>query len=91
MPVERLRIHVAIAHGGERLDAEEEAVEKPMGGRSGNTVLAQAVKAGEKEIKPDINRRHKSGELRPLQTQQPAINIAPFPRVSINFDELDLP
>ena len=48
--VQSLRIHVAVAHSGQRLDTEEEAVEKPVWRRPGNTISAKAVKNREKQI-----------------------------------------
>ena len=90
MSVERLRVHVTVADGGQRLHTEEKAVEEPMSRRSGDTVLPKAVKGGEKKIQPNVKSADKCGELRPPQTKQPAIDIAPFPSVGIDFDELDL-
>jgi len=89
--VQRLRIHVAVADGGQRLHAEEEAVKKPMSASAASdTVLLDTVKGGEKKIEPDIKTGDKRGESRPLQTEQPAIDVAPPPGVRPHFDELDL-
>ena len=90
MSVKRLGVHVTVADGGQRLHTEEKAVEEPMSRRSGDTVLPKAVKGGEKEVQPNVKSAHKRGELRPPQTEQPSIDIAPFPSVGIDFDELDL-
>jgi len=90
MSVKRLRVHVTVANGGERLHTEEKAVEEPMSRRSGDTVLPKAVKGGEKKIQPNVKSAHKRGELRPPQTKQPSIDVAPFPSVGVDFDELDL-
>jgi hypothetical protein len=91
MSVKRLRIHVTVADGGQGLDTEEEAIEKPAGaGSSGDAVWVDAVKNGEEKIQADINSADKQGELWPTQSEKPAINIAPLPRVGIDFDELDL-
>src|SRR5207247_11091108 len=65
--VERLRVHVAVAHSGERLDAEEKAIEKPMPtGAAGDAVLLQAVKSGEEQIEADINSGDERRESRPV-------------------------
>ena len=64
--VERLRVHVAIAHGGQRLDAEKEAIKKPVpAGAAGDTVLLEIVKRGEKKIQRDVNAGGDRGELWP--------------------------
>ena len=89
MPVKRLWVHVAVADSGERLDAKEKAIEEPMGGPSRDAVLLQTVKEGEEKIQPNVKRSDKRSELRPAQTEQPAINVAPFPGVGVDFDELD--
>jgi hypothetical protein len=89
--IERLRIHVAVAHGGQRLDAEKEAIEEPMSARAaGDSARLEAVKRGEKKVQRDVNADGKRGELWPPQTKQPAINVAPSPRVGVDFDKLDL-
>ena len=91
MSVKRLRIHVAVANGGQRLDTEEEAIEEPVGaGSPGDTVWIDTIKNGEEQIQADINSADKQSELWPTQAQQPPIHVAPFPGVGINFDELDL-
>jgi len=65
--VERLRVHVAVAHSGERLDAEEKAIEKPMPtSAAGDAVLLQAVKSGEEQIESDINNGDEHRESRPV-------------------------
>ena len=49
--IKRLRIHMAIANGGQCLDAEKEVIKKPMPtSAAGNTVLLQTVKRGEKKV-----------------------------------------
>ena len=90
MPIKRLRVHVTVPNRGQRLDTEEEAIKKPMGGPSRDAILLQTVKAGEENIEADVKGADKCGELRPPQGKQPAIDVAPFPRVGVNFDELDL-
>src|SRR4030095_8787060 len=64
--IERLRIHMAVAHGSERLHTEKEAIIKPMptGGTS-DTVLLETVKRGKKKIERDIKRADEHGKLRP--------------------------
>ena len=82
---------MAVANGGQCLDAEKEAIKKPIPtSGAGNTVLLETVERGEQKVEPDIKTGDKRGELRPAQTQQPAIDIAPPPCVGIDFDELDL-
>ena len=91
MSVKRLRIHVAIANRGQRLDAEEEAIEKPVGaGSPGDAVWVDTIKSGKEQIQADINSADKQSELWPTQAQQPAVDIAPLPRVGVHLDELDL-
>ena len=90
MSVKRLRIHVAVADGGQRLHTKEKAVEEPMVGSSGDTVFAKTVKSGEKEIQSNVKSADKRRELWPAQAKQPAIDVPPFPGVGINFNELDL-
>ena len=91
MSVKRLRVHVAVADGGERLHTEEEAIEKPAGaGSPGHAVWVDTIKNGKEKIQADINSADKQSELWPAQAQQPAINIPPFPGVGVDLDELDL-
>ena len=91
MSVKRLRIHVAVADGGQRLDAEEEAIEKPVGaGSPGDAVWVDTIKNGKEKIQADINSADKQSELWPAQAQQPAIDVAPLPCGGVDFDELDL-
>jgi hypothetical protein len=52
--------------------------------------LVEAIKNGEEKIETDVNSADKRGKLRPAQTEQPSINVAPSPRVGADFDELDL-
>ena len=69
MSVKRLRIHVAIADGGERLHAEEKAVEKPTGaGSPGHAIRVDAIKNGEEKIQTDVNSADESCELWPVQS-----------------------
>ena len=89
MSVKCLRIHVPVSDSGQGLHAEEKAIEKPMRRCPGNAVVADTVKSGEKKIQPNVNTADKRGKLWPTQAQQPAIDIAPFPSVGIDFDELD--
>ena len=91
MPVKRLRIHVAVTDRGQRLHTEEETIEKPAGaGSSGDAVRVDAIKNGKQKIQADVNSTDESGELWPVQSEQPTVDIAPFPSVGVDFDELDL-
>ena len=91
MSVKRLRIHVPVANRGQRLDAEEEAIEEPIGARSpGDAIWVDTIKNGKEKVQADVNSADKESELWPAQTEQPAINVAPFPRVGIDLDEFDL-
>ena len=46
--IKRLRIHVAVAHGGQRLHTEEEAIVKPTpASGAGDAVLLETIKRGE--------------------------------------------
>jgi len=90
MPVKCLRIHVAVTDRGQRLYTEEETIEKPAGaGSSGHAVRVDAIKNGEQKIQAEVNSTDESGELWPVQSEQPTVDIAPFPSVGINLDELD--
>jgi len=62
----------------------------PTGG-TGNTVLLETIKRSEKKVERDIKRADEQGELRPAQTKQPAINVAPSPDVGVDLHELNLP
>ena len=73
------------------MDTEEEAIEKPVGaGSPGDAVLVDTIKSGKEKVQADINSADKQSELWPTQAQQPTIDVAPSPGVSIDFDELDL-
>jgi hypothetical protein len=74
------------------LDAEEKAIKKPMpASGTCDAVLLKRVKRGEKKIEPNVKTSDERGEVRPTQTEQPTINIAPSPGISVDFDKLDLP
>jgi hypothetical protein len=89
--IQRLRIHMAIANSRQRLHAEKEAIKKPMPASAArDTVLLETVERGEKKVEPDVKTGDERGELRPPQTEQPAIDIAPPPCVGIDFNELEL-
>jgi len=82
---------MAVAHRRQCLHAEKEAIKKPRpasGAR--NTILLETVERGEEKVESDVKTGDKRGELRPAQTEQPAIDIAPPPRVGIDFDKLNL-
>jgi len=91
MSIKRLRIHVAIADGGERLHAEKETIEKPVGaGSPGDAVWVDTIKNGKEKIQADINSADKQSELWPTQSEQPPVDIAPLPGVGVDLDEFDL-
>ena len=91
MPIKRLRVHVTVPNRGQRLDTEEEAIEEPVSaGSPGNAVWVDTIKNGKEKIQADINSADKQSELWPTQAQQPAVDIAPLPRVGVDLDELDL-
>ena len=81
---------MAVADGGQRLHTEEKAVEKPMCACARDAVWAETVERSEGKIESDVKRADERGELRPTQTEQPTVNVAPSPRVCPDFDELDL-
>ncbi len=91
MPIKRLRVHVTVPNRGQRLDTEEEAIEEPVSaGSPGNAVWVDTIKRGKEKIQADINSADKQSELWPTQAQQPAVDIAPLPRIGVDLDELDL-
>src|SRR6059058_1049438 len=82
---------MAVAHSGQRLHTEEEAIKKPMPtGSASDTAWLETIKCGEKKIERDIKRADEHRKLWPPQTKQPAINVAPSPCVGIDFHELNL-
>ena len=70
MPIKRLRVHVTVPNRGQRLDAEEEAIEKPVGASSpGDAVWVDTIKSRKEQIQADINSADKQSELWPTQAQ----------------------
>ena len=57
---------MAVAHGGQRLHTEKEAIKKPMptGGAS-DTALLETIKRCEKKIERDIKRADEHCKLQP--------------------------
>ncbi len=54
-PYKRLRIHVAVADGRQRLHAEEETVIKPPAtGGASDTVRVDSVKGGKQQVERDV-------------------------------------
>ena len=91
MSVQRLRIHVAVADGGQSLDAKEEAVIKPPAtGGACDAVRIDSVKGGEQQVERDVKGADQRGKLRPAQSKQPLINVAPLPAANVDFDKLHL-
>src|SRR5262249_37238576 len=89
--IERLRIHMAVAHGGQCLDAEKETIKKPMPASAAcDAALLETVKRGEEKVECHVNADGDRGELRPSQAEQPAIDVAPSPCVGIDLDKLNL-
>jgi len=81
---------VAVAHGGQRLHTEEEAIEKPMRcSEPGDAIAAQTVQNSKGKIQCNVNNRDKQRELRPAQAEKPAVNIAPLVFAGVDLDELD--
>src|SRR2546422_9066476 len=73
------------------LHAEEKTIEKPFRSRrAGHALGIETVKERKEKIQSDVNNCDKRGELRPAQAKQPAVDVAPSPRVGPDFDELDL-
>ena len=58
MAVEAVGIHVAIAHGGQCLDAEEEGIQERAARHAGNAGRAGEVEAGENKINGEVNAKH---------------------------------
>ena len=82
---------MTVPNRGQRLDTEEKAIEKPVGGGSpGDAVWVETIKSGKKKIQADINSADKQSELWPTQAQQPPIDVAPLPCGGIDFDEFNL-
>jgi len=81
---------VAVAHGGQRLHTKEEAIEKPMRcSDPGDAVAGEAVQNSKEKIQRHINHRDEGGELRPTQSEQPAVNIPPLILSGVDLDEFD--
>jgi len=81
---------VAVPNRGQRLDAEEEAIEKPMCcSEPGDAIAAEAVQNSKGKIQRNVNNRDKQRELRPAQAEKPAVNIAPLVFAGVDLDELD--
>src|SRR5437763_13977799 len=82
---------MAVAHSGQRLHTEEEAIKKPMPtGSASDTAWLETIKRGEKKIERDIQRADKHRKLWPPQTKQRAIKVVPSPCVGTDSHELNV-
>jgi len=73
MAVESLGIEMAVAHGGECLDAEEKGVGKCFHAR--DAWAAQIVKKTEEEVDHQVEPQDEGGELHPVHAQHPVVEI----------------
>ena len=81
---------MAVADRGQRLHTEEETIQKPLVGRcAGDAVVIETIYEREKKIQRHVNNCDEDRELRPAQTEEPAINIAPLIFSGVDLDELD--
>jgi hypothetical protein len=82
---------VAVTDSGQRLHAEEETVVKPLSaGGAGDTVRIDSVQSGEQQVERDVKGGDQRSKLRPAQSKQPVINLAPLPAANIDLNKLDL-
>ena len=82
---------MAVTDRGQRLDAEEEAIEEPFCARPPcDAVWVDAIKNREEKIEADVDNPDKTCELRPAQAQEPAINVPPAPFLGADLDEFHL-
>jgi hypothetical protein len=72
------------------LHAEKEAVKNTVPPVLPAILSGWKLYRAAKRVLARVKTGDKPGELRPAQTEQPAIDIAPPPRVRPDFDELDL-
>ena len=78
---------MAIADGGERLDTEKKGVHIRTRSQPGDGSASERVEFGENQIQDDIDAGDESGEFRPLQSQQPLIDIAILPSLQVKLEK----
>jgi len=77
MRVQRLRVHVAVADGRTRLDAEEEQVVEVAEPRVGDRILAEPIEPGEHDIEGDEDAGDDGEEAGPAHRHRVVVEIGP--------------
>ena len=83
----RVRDQLAVADGGERLDAEEHAVLEARQGRGGGARdrlrAGEPVEAREQEVHRDVARRHQESRARDRKGNQRVIDVVRMERAQV--------
>ena len=77
MPVMGLRMHIAVAGGRKRLDAEIEIIDVGPAGHVGDRLISDPVEARENRVKGDEHQRSAGDESRPGGGHAAMADVAP--------------
>src|SRR4051812_26865369 len=77
MRVIRLRVHVAVADGGKRLDRKIEEIAETAGPRICDRFVAQEIKGGVNGVDRQKGQRGESKELKPRDRQRGVVEVTP--------------
>src|SRR5215469_999714 len=77
MPIMGLRVHVAVADRGQRLDREIKKAERLIGGDIGDWLVAEPIEKCEHRIESDEDRRRRAEKDRPRGGHCAVIAVGP--------------
>jgi len=77
--VKGIRIHVAIADGGDGLDTEEKSVRPRARGHTVDAAGAEDVAEGKEKVDGEIDGKNDGGKARPGEGEKPMVGVAEFP------------
>src|SRR5580692_2741382 len=71
--IDRVRVHVTVANGGEIFDAEKETIQERAWMHFCDTVAAHNVQAGKDQVDYQVAPEHQTGKLRPTEAKHPVV------------------
>src|SRR5947209_16204869 len=77
MRIIRLRMHVAVAHHGKRLDREIEEVTEAAGPRIGDRFMPEKIERGVKRVDGQKRQRREGEEPNPRDRQRGVVEVPP--------------
>src|ERR1700746_3321083 len=90
MPIERYRIHVAVANSRQRFHAKEKSIEKRAGRHFGDGGWVKHIKRSKNEIDQEVDAENKTGKPRPGQGQDKMVRISPIELLGIELNKFEL-